>query len=314
MRKGQNLMQRYAFLKGQWVDLKDAKISVMTHGFLYGTACFEGIRAYWSEEEEDLLIFRMREHYQRLQQSCRILKIKPKFTVDELCDLTVELLRRNGDRQDVYIRPIFYKSAEVIGVKLSGLEDDFVLFSVPFGAYLDLEKGLNVKVTSWRHLDDNMIPMRAKVNGAYINAALAKDDALADGYDEAIFLGADGHVSEGSAENLFIVRNGQLITPPVTADLLEGITRATIIQLAREELGIEVVERTIDRTELYVCDEAFFVGTGAQVSPIASIDRRPIGDGTVGKISKQIQELYFAVVKGQVQKYRHWCTPVKGTQ
>lgn len=305
-------MARVAFFEGKFVPLEEAKISVQTHAFLYGTAVFEGIRAYWVEEEQDLLIFRMREHYERLLDSCKILQIKPKYTVDEMCNITVELLAQNNDKEDVYIRPVYYKSQLGIGVQLAGLQDDFVVFSVPMGPYLDLDKGLRVKVTSWRHINDNAIPMRAKVNGAYVNAALAKSDALLDGYDESIFLTADGHVSEGSAENLFIVRRGQLITTPVTEDILEGITRATVIELAKEELGLTVVERPIDRTELYIADEAFFVGTGAQVSPIAEIDRRTIGDGRVGPVSKKIQQLYFDVVKGRVPKYRHWCTPVHG--
>ena len=207
-------MARVAFFEGKFVPLEEAKISVQTHAFLYGTAVFEGIRAYWVEEEQDLLIFRMREHYERLLDSCKILQIKPNYSVDELCRITVELLAANNDREDVYIRPVYYKSQLGIGVQLAGLADDFVVFSVPMGPYLDLDKGLRVKVTSWRHINDNAIPMRAKVNGAYVNAALAKSDAFLDGYDESIFLTEDGHVSEGSAENLFIVRRGQLITPP----------------------------------------------------------------------------------------------------
>lgn len=303
-------MARYAFLKGQIVPLEEAKIGVMTHAFLYGTACFEGIRAYWNDEDQQLYVFRMREHYERLLNSCKILHITPKYTVDELCQITLDVLAKSEDKQDVYIRPIFYKSSEIVGVKLNGLEDDFLLFSVPFGAYLDLSKGLKVCVSSWKHLDDNMIPMRAKVNGAYVNAALAKSEALMDGYDEAIFLDSSGHVSEGSAENLFVIRNGKLITSTVTSDILEGITRATIIELAQKELGLEIVERSIDRTELYICDEAFFVGTGAQVSPISEIDHRVLGKGGVGPLSAQIQKLYFDVVKNKLPAYKHWCAKV----
>jgi len=303
-------MGRHAFFKGRFVPLEEANINVQTHAFLYGTAVFEGIRAYWSEEEQDLLIFRMREHYERILNSCKIIRITPKYTVDELCNISVELLRRNGDREDMYLRPIFYKSSHMIGVKLNPLEEDFVVFAAPMGDYLDLEKGLKVRVSSWRHVADNAIPMRAKINGAYVNAALAKSEALDDGYDEAIFLTDDGHVSEGSAENIFIVRGQKVITPPVSADILEGVTRATVMTILKEDMGIEVVERSIDRTELYVADEAFFVGTGAQVSPIAEIDRRPVGTGGVGPISREIQKRYFDVVRGKNPKYRSWCTPV----
>ena len=303
-------MARYAYFCKDFVPLEDANINVMTHAFLYGTACFEGIRGYWSDEDNQLLVFRMEEHYARLLDSCKILRIEPGYTVDELCQITLEVLRRNGDREDVYIRPVFYKSTPAIGVKLSGLDDDFLVFSVPFGDYLDMDRGLRARVSSWRHLDDNMIPMRAKINGAYVNAALAKDEALIDGYDEAIFLTADGHVSEGSAENIFIVRNGKLITTPVTADILEGITRNTIMHCAHEDLGLDVVERMIDRTELYVAEEAFFVGTGAQICPIVEIDHRTVGDGSIGPVSRRVQSYYFDVVKGRVGKYQKWCSPV----
>ncbi|HLT58130.1 MAG TPA: branched-chain amino acid transaminase [Limnochordales bacterium] len=303
-------MGRYAYLEGRFVPLEDAKISVQTHAFMYGTACFEGIRAYWNADDQQMYVFRMTEHYQRLLNSCKILRIQLPYTVEDLNRISVELLRKNGDRQDMYLRPIAYKSGPQIGPILVGIPDDFLLFAIPMGAYLDVSKGLKVCVSSWTHLSDNMIPMRAKVNGAYVNAALARTEAADNGCDEAIFLTRDGKVSEGTAENLFLVRHGQLITPPVTADILEGVTRSTIIELARDELGLPVVEREVDRTELYVADEAFFVGTGAQVSPIAEIDRRPVGDGGIGPITRQLQKLYFDVVRGKVEKYRHWCTPV----
>lgn len=302
-------MVRYAFFQGKYVPMEEAKLGISTHAFLYGTACFEGIRGYWSAEEQDVLIFRLREHYERLLNSCRILRIKPAYTLDELCEITRQIVAKSGDREDVYIRPVFYKSTQAIGVKLTGLDDDFLVFGEPFGEYLDLSKGLRVRVSSWRHLEDNAIPMRAKINGAYVNAALAKTEALDDGYDEAIFLANDGHVSEGSAENFFMVRKGRLITPPSTADILEGVTRTSIIELAAH-LNIPVDERQIDRTELYICDEAFVTGTGAQVSPIVEIDHRPVGDGKIGPVATAIQKAYFAAAKGRMPEFRHWCTPV----
>lgn len=303
-------MTRYAFFQNSIVPLSEAKIGIMTHGFLYGTACFEGIRGYWCPDDSQMYVFRMKEHFERMLNSCKILKINPGFSLDELCDIATKVVFQCGDKQDVYIRPIFYKSSEYVGVKLDGLDDDFMLFAVPFGAYLDLSKGLKVRVSSWRHIEDNMIPMRAKINGAYVNAALAKSEALVDGYDESIFLDSSGHVSEGSAENLFLVRNGKLITPTTTSDILEGITRATVLELARDYLGIETVERQVDRTELYVVDEAFFVGTGAQVSPITEIDRRTVGTGKMGPVCAAIQEAYFAVVKNKLPQFSDWCTPV----
>jgi branched-chain amino acid aminotransferase len=303
-------MPKYAFFRGDFVPIEEAKISIMTHAFNYGTGCFEGIRAYWNEEDEQLYIFRMPEHYERFHQSCRILHINLPYSVEKLGEITVELLRKEGYREDTYIRPLAYKATEGIGVRLHGLEDDFALFAVPFGKYIEKEEGASVCVSPWRRISDNAVPARAKITGAYINSALAKTEAMLNGFDEAIVLNQNGHVSEGSAENIFIVRGGVLITPPVTANILEGITRATIMQIAREELGIETVERPIDRTELYVAEEAFFCGTGVQVAAIISVDHRPIGNGKMGPIVKKIRELYFDIVKGRVEKYRHWCTPV----
>jgi len=303
-------MPAFAFFRGEFVPIEKARVSIMTHAFNYGTGCFEGLRAYWNEAEEQLLVFRMAEHYRRFHASARILRIALSYNVEQLGETTLDLLRREGYRQDVYIRPLAYKSSEGIGVRLHDIEDDFALFAMPFGRYVEKEEGADVAVSSWRRIADNAIPARAKVTGAYVNSALTKSDALLNGYDEAIVLNQDGHVSEGSAENLFLVRDGKLVTPPVTENILEGITRATIIQIAREELALETVERPIDRTELYVADEVFFCGTGVQVAAIASIDRRPVGDGKMGPIVQQIRQLYFDVVRGRVPRYRHWCTPV----
>ena len=303
-------MPKYAFFEGKFVPIEEAKVSIMTHAFNYGTGCFEGIRAYWNEEEEQLFLFRLREHYERLHRSCRIMRIELPYSVERLGEITVELLRREGYREDTYIRPLAYKATEVVGVRLHDLEDAFALFAVPFGKYIEKEEGAKVCVSSWRRISDNAIPARAKITGAYVNSALSKTEAMLNGFDEAIVLNQDGHVSEGSAENLFIVRGGKLITPPVTANILEGITRATVIQIARDELGIETVERPIDRTELYIAEEAFFCGTGVQIAAIAEIDHRPVGAGKIGPVVSKLRDLYFDIVRGKVEKYRHWCTPV----
>ena len=307
-------MTKYAFFGGEFVPIEKAKVSIMTNAFNYGTGCFEGIRAYWNEEEEQLFIFRLREHYERLHRSCRILLIELPYSVERLSELTVELLCKEGYKEDSYIRPLAYKATEGIGVRLHGLKDEFAMFSVPFGRYIEKEEGANVCVSSWHRISDNAVPARAKITGSYINSAFSKTEALLNGFDEAIVLTSDDHVSEGSAENLFIVRDGVLITSPVTEDILEGITRATIMQFARERLGLETVERKIDRTELYVADEAFFCGTGVQVVAIATIDHRPIGTGKLGPIVKSIRDLYFDIVKGKVEEYRRWCTPVYSNQ
>ena len=257
-----------------------------------------------------MYVFRMPEHYERFRSSCRLILIDMPYSVEELGEITLELLRKEEYRADTYVRPLAYKGSEVIGVRLHDLEGHFAMFAVPFGRYIDKEEGADVCVSSWRRIADNAIPARGKITGSYVNSAFIKTEAMADGYDEAIVLTQDGHVSEGSAENLFIVRGGKLITSPITDNILEGITRATLMQLATDELGLQVVERRIDRTELYVCDEAFFCGTGVQVAAIARVDHRPVGEGSIGPITSRVRDLYFSVVRSEVEKYANWCTPV----
>ena len=300
-----------AYFGGRTVPLAEARVSVLTHAFLYGTAVFEGIRGYRSAAGDGILLFRLREHYIRLERSCRILNIHLKHDVETLCRLSVELVRANRFRQDIYLRPIAYKSAERIGVHLSD-ESDLTIVAVPFGKYLEDERPLSLGVSSWRRVEDTAIPGRAKVNGSYVNLALAASEVRASGFDEALLLNEDGHLSEAAGMNLFLVRDGRLITPPIHANLLEGITRDSIQALAREELGLTVEERQIDRSELYIADEAFLVGTAAQVSPVGSIDRRTIGDGKLGPITARLRELYGRVVRGQVPKYAAWLTRVAG--
>ncbi len=300
-----------AYFQGSFVPLDDARISVRTHAFLYGTACFEGIRGNWNEDEGRTYLFRVREHYQRLRASCRILRIDLPYSDDELCDLTVDLVGRNGYEEDVYIRPIAYKSEEVIGPKMHDVADDFLIFVIPFGNYLDIDAGIRCCTSTWRRVDDLGIPARAKVNGIYVNSALAKTEAQEHGFDEAIMLDERGHVSEGSGENIFIVRKGKLITPPPSDNILEGITADSVITLAREELGIETIERSIDRSELYVADECFMTGTAAHVSPVLEVDRRPVGDGQTGEVTRRLQQLYLDVMRGKNSKYAHWVTPVQ---
>ncbi len=303
-------MPKYAFFKGSFVPIENAKVSIMTHAFNYGTGCFEGIRAYWNADENQLFVFRLLEHFQRLHRSCKILHIRLPYSPEELSDLLVELLRREGYREDCYIRPIAYKADEIIGVRLHNLTDEFAMFATPFGRYIEGELGARVIISPWRRVDDNAIPARAKITGSYINSALSKTAAAMAGCDEAIVLTHDGHVSEGSAENLFLVRNGKLITPPVTDDILEGITRETVMEIALAEFGLETEVRHVDRSELYTVDEAFFCGTGVQIEPIVEIDHRIIGDGAMGPITQKVYDLYFDIVRGKVAKYRHWCTPV----
>jgi len=299
-----------AFFQGKIVPFQDAKVSVMTHAFNYGTGVFEGIRGYWNKDKNQMFLMKLAEHYERLHDSAKILKINLKHSVEELCQITVELAKRNGYKEDVYIRPLAYKSTVMIGLGLSGLDDDITIFLVPFGDYLDVSKGIRVCTSTWLRVDDNTVPARAKVTGIYVNSSLAKTEAKENGFAEAVMLSRDGHVAEGSGENIFIMRHGKLITPPMSDNILEGITRDSIIHLAKKELKMEVIERSIDRTELYVADEIFLCGTGAQVSPVVEVDRRPIGNGGVGEVTEKLQKLYFGIVRGENKKYSDWLTPV----
>ncbi len=298
-----------AFLRGEYVDLNEAKVSIMTHALHYGTGVFEGIRGNWNEEKRAIYIFRLKEHYQRLLQGCRLLMLDIPYSLEELCNITVELVERCGATEDIYIRPLAYKSAErVANLKLQDLESDFCLLAIPFGNYLGTDV-LRCCTSSWRRVDDPMIPARFKISGIYVNSILAKTEATLAGFDEAIILNQDGHVCEGSGENLFLVVDGKLITPPIEDNVLPGITRDSVIQLARNELGLEVVTRQIARSEIYVADECFLTGTAAHVTPVVELDSRKIGDGKVGPVSTKIRELYFDIVVGKNPKYIHWCTP-----
>ena len=303
-------LPKYAYFQGRIVPYGEAKIGVMTHALNYGTGCFGGIRGYWNEAEQQLFVFRPHDHFRRFLQSTRLLLIDLGHTEDDLVDITLNLLRAEGLRQDSYIRPLAYKSDEIIGVRLHNLQADLTIFAVPYGRYIENEEGVHATVSSWRRVSDNTIPARGKITGAYVNSAFIKTDAMLSGYDEAIALNHDGHVAEGSAENFFMLRDGVVVTPPVTDNVLEGITRRTIMTLARDELGMEVVERSIDRSELYLADELWLSGTGVQIAAITRIDHRPVGGGTMGPLVSDLRELYFDVVRGRVPKYRHWTTPV----
>jgi len=301
---------KYAYFEGRIVPFEQATISVMNHTFNYGTGAFGGLRGYWNEDEQELFIFRPLDHFKRLLNSARLLTFELDYTPQQLTDILFELLRAEGWRENIYIRPVVYVKNEQIGVKLHDLEYDITMFSLPFGSYVPNEEGTSVTISSWRRVDDNVIPARGKIIGAYVNSALIKTDAQRAGFDEALVLNQDGHVSEGSAANFFMLRDEEVITPPVTANILEGITRRTVIQLLRHEMGLEVIERPIDRTEVFLAEEAFFCGTGVQVAAITSVDHRPIGTGRIGPVVSKLRELYFDVVTGRVEKYRFWNAPV----
>ena len=294
--------------EGTYSRYDDAKVGLLTHGLQYGTGCFEGVRGFWNAAEEQLYLLELNAHYERLAQSARILLMQLPHSAAELCEISVELCNRNGFRSDVYLRPFSYKANEEIGVRLHDVRDAFAIVAIPFDRYFDAKRGLRCGVSSWRRIDDNMAPARGKITGVYVNSALAKSDAILNGFDEAIMLTADGHVSEGSAENIFMVRRGVLYTPDPSQNILEGVTRRAIMTLAREELGIEVIERAIDRSELLVADEVFITGSAAGVQWIESIDHRPVGDGELGPVAGKLIELYDRAVRGGIPKYRHWLT------
>jgi branched-chain amino acid aminotransferase len=298
------------WFEGGWVPLADAKVGVMTHSFLYGTAVFEGIRGYWNQEHGQVYLLKLREHYERITDSAKVMLMDHGYSVERLMELTVELVRRNGYREDVYVRATLYKSSEAIGVRLHGVDCKLNILAIPFGDYIDTQAGIRCCTVSWRRTSDLAIPSRAKVVGSYVNPAFSKSEAMLNGFDEAIVLTHDGKVSEGSAENLFMVRRGQLVTPGVDNDILEGITRGAIMELAEKELGLRTVQRSIDRSELYLADEVFLCGTGAQISPVTSIDHRTVGTGGVGAVTERISRLYFDVVRGREPAWSDWVTPV----
>ena len=298
-----------AYFEGDYVPLGDAKVSIMTHAFMYGTATFEGIRAYWNEQHGELYILFLREHLERIRNSAKMLLMEDIPSVDDLAAIVLETARRNGFREDVYIRPSFYKSTKAIGVRLHHLDHELYVIATPFGNYIDIEKGVRIMTSSWRRNADEALPARGKIVGGYVNMAFQKSEAELNGFDEALVLTPDGHASEASAANLFVVRDGVLLTPPVSDDILEGVTRRAVVTLARDA-GIPVEIRSIDRSELYVCDEVFLCGTGVQMSPVVEVDHRPVGTGSIGPVARLLSERYFAAVRGNLPEYKGWLTAV----
>jgi len=306
---GEFKMPSYAYFQKQFVPLSEAKIGIMTNCLHYGTAIFEGTRGNWNNEHQQMYIFRLKEHCKRILSGCQLLKMDLPYTVDKLCQITTELAEKCGFKENVYIRSLAYKSSESLGVRLHDLESDFTVFAFPWGPYLKVDKA-RCSVSSWRRPADNVIPTQAKICGLYANNAFAKTEAVENGFDEAIMLTPDGHVSEGTGENIFLVKDGKLVTPASYNNILMGITRNTVIELAKNELNIEPVERQVDRSELYTADECFLTGTAAHITPVAEVDHRKIANGEIGEITKQLQKLYFEIIYGNNSKYSDWCTPV----
>ena len=302
-------MAGVAFLNGEYVPLENAKVGIMTHALHYGTAAFEGIRGNWNPDDGKTYMFKLREHYERMLRGCKMLWIEVPYTIDELCQITVEVVERSGHQQDLYIRPVAFKAQEMVAnLNLRSLSDGFFCLAVPFGAYIDSDGAINCCVASYRRIDDTMVPPRFKLSGLYLNSILAKTDAIAAGFDEAIMLNMDGHVCEGTGENIFIVHGDVIATPTLESNVLPGITRDTIIALARDELGMTVQERPVDRSELYTADEVFLTGTAAHVQGVGTVDHRPVGAGGIGPVTKRLQDLYFPIVRGKNPAYLHQLT------
>ena len=303
-------LPKYAYFHGEIISYVDAKVGVLTHALNYGTAVFGGLRAYWNADREQLFLFRPLDHFKRFLDSARLMCMEFNHTPDSLTEITFRLIQAENYRCDIYIRPLAYKVDEIIGVKLHGLRDDLSIVAVPFDRYVTNDTNAHVTVSSWRRVDDNAIPARGKISGAYANSGFIKTDAVRAGFDEALVLNQDGHISEGSAMNVFMIRNGTAVTPPVTENILEGITRRTAMELLSQELGVPVVERAIDRTEAYLCDELFMTGTAAQIMAVTRVDYRPIGSGKMGPITNQLRKIFNDVVRGEREKYAHWIKPI----
>ncbi|MFT8362344.1 MAG: branched-chain amino acid transaminase [Sporolactobacillus sp.] len=299
----------YAFYQGDIVKEDEIKISVRSKAFNYGLGVFEGIRAYWDEEEEQLYGFKLKEHYERLKQSAKTVNLNFDLTVDELVQGTIDLLKKNNCRQTTYIRPIVYNDSLDIGPTLDNADVKVLMYTQPLNKYAGKSE-LSVGVTSWRRLSDNQLPPRTKATAAYLNSALAALETKRAGFDEAIFLTDTNHVCEGSGENIFLFKKGKLVTPSPADNILEGITRELVIKLAKEEMGLEVVERSVSRTELYAADEVFFSGTAMEVTPVVAVDHRIIGTGHEGEVCKKLKELFFGLTLGKNPKYAESCTPV----
>ncbi len=304
------VLPKFAFFQEQIVPYSEAKVGVLNHALNYGTAAFGGLRGYWNSDEEQLYLFRPADHFRRLLNSAKLLCMQFSHTPESLIAVTIELLRTEGHCQDVYIRPLVYKADEGIGVKLHGIKDALSIVSLPFDRYVANDTDAHVTFSSWRRVDDNAIPARGKISGAYANSAFIKTEALRAGFDEALVLTQEGHISEGSAENFFMVRDGVLVTPPITDNVLEGITRKSAMELAEKELGLTVVERSVDRTEVFVCDEVFLTGTAAQITAVTRVDFRPVGTGKMGPIAARLREIFDQTVRGKNPRFKHWNVPV----
>jgi branched-chain amino acid aminotransferase len=297
------------YLDGRFVDDDDATVNVRSRGLNYGLGCFGGIRGYLADDGHQVFVFRLDDHVRRLNASAKLILLRLPVSEPEAKELIIETLRRNNVHHPVYVRPMVFSNSVQLAPVLREEDSSFTIYTMPLKRYIDKES-ISVCVSSWRRVSDNAIPARAKPTGIYLNSALARREAFDNGFDEALFLTERGYVSEGSAEHIFIVREGVLYSPPSTEDNLDGITRRTLITLATEDLGLKFVERPISRSELYVSDEILLCGTGAEVMPVNAVDRRKIGEGNVGPLTRQLKAHFNDVVHGRVPHRMNWLTPL----
>jgi branched-chain amino acid aminotransferase len=303
-----NQFLEYAFFDGKIVPFAQANVSVATLALQYGLSVFGGIRGYRGDDGS-VSIFRLRDHMVRFSRSASLLKIALPGDVDYLMKAATDLTQRNAPDSDCYFRPFGFKSDLSLGPSIGHPGGGFTIYMLPLGNYFGEDRPLRVMVSSWRRVADASIPARGKIGGAYVNSAIAKDEAQINGFDDAIMMNERGKIGEASAANLFIVRDGVLITPPVSADILEGISRRSVLELAKD-MGIPVLEREIDRSELYICDEMFLCGTAAQVAPVGEVDKRVIGD-PARPITTKLRSRFEDVVRGRDAKFKHWLTRVE---
>lgn len=299
----------YAFFEGKVVKIEDAKVSIMTNALQYGTAIFGGIRGYYNSEEKSVYVFRLDDHCKRFLSSVKILGCSFPYSHEQFKKIVIDLIKKNNPTTNCYLRPYGYVGNTELGPNFANVTLDFSLHMIPLEEYMPVSKGLSLTVSSWQRISDNAIPTRAKISGGYANSALARKEATDGGFDEAILLNSRGYVSEGSAENIFLVRDGKLITPGLSEGVLEGITRRSVMQIA-EDMGIETIERPIERSELYIADEVFLTGTGCQVAWVDKIDGRQIGEKKIGLITKKLQDKFFNIVRGKDKAYKAWVTKV----
>jgi len=304
-----SIENRLVWLNGRIVQVQDAKINVLSPTSQFGANVFEGIRCYWNEKKQQLFAFRLEDHYRRLKNSMKIFRMEDKYSIEELKQGLIDIVRANGYKEDIAVRQTVF--IDGFGTWSSSGPINMFIAPIPKGRTLNPPKlGMRCCVSSWERISDRNITPRAKVGANYINSRMAQMEALENGYDTAIFMNSQGKIAEGPGSCFFIVREDVLVTPPLSASVLESITRDTIIEIARNVLNIKTVERDIDRTELYICDEAFLCGSAVEVVPVLNIDGYTIGDGNPGKITQSIFNLYLDVVTGKIQEYEKWLTPI----